>query len=495
MPSTDGSHSLFWAETGGADSLVNKIIARTSADAVMSEATAGEAGHLGTLVHQVKGEVITADDEAYDDARTVWNAAQKATPIAIVKCTGAADVALCVDHCRSLDLPLSIKCGGHLTTGEAVRDNAVVLDLSPMDAVRVDPATKTVRVGGGATWGDVYHETTRVGLLAPGGWDAAVGVGGFTLGGGQGLTVRTEGMACDCLIEADVVTADGEIVTASEREHADLFWALRGGGGNVGVVTSFVFECFELSQEFRTVALYFSLDDAKELFRRCREIFPTIPDALIPTVAVSSLPDHPEVPEGMRGEPGAFVYLVYVGDPTESQSAIDPYLEIAEPVLTIDAVVPFLEAFGDSPSGIRRHWSSLYLDELSDDLIDALVDELPPFPVTTRLVIFGFGELLDRYGPTETAYAHRESPYQLMVSVNWEDPEDDEKNHAWARRAFDRLVPHSNGGEYVNLQTDTDDRQQACFGGNLERLREVKATWDPENLFRPAQNVEPIHNG
>lgn len=434
---------------------------------------------------RVRGAVLTAADPGFDEARRVWNDKVDTQPFAIIKCTGPADVIEGLDLAETLDRQVSVKCGGHQTSGDAILEDGIVLDLSPMNAVRVDPQRQTVRVGGGATWGDVYHETVPFGLVPPGGFDDGVGVGGFTLGGGQGVVVRTEGMACDCLREVDIVTADGRLLTASEEEHPDLFWALRGGGSvGFGVVTSFVFDCFSLPFEVATATAYYSLSDGPAVFRTFRDHMEDIPDEVVPTIGILTLPELPGIPKADVGSLGVYLYLLYVGDTAGADAAFAPLLESVDPLTVHRAEIPITETFGPSPSGVRRQWESLYLEDITDDLIETIFEEIPPFPTPeSTIALFGFGDLTNRYGPADTAYAHRESPYQLMIGVDWEDPDDDKSNRDWALETHATLTDHGSG-EYVNLQTATDrDRAKAAFGDNLARLKKIKAEWDPENRF------------
>lgn len=442
-----------------------------------------ESDALDALIERVRGAVITETASIYDDARSVWNGLIDNHPVAIVRCSGPADVMAGLDFAKAIDRHVSVKGGGHLTTGEAVRDDGVVLDLSPMNGVRVDPDSQTVRVGGGATWGDVYHETVPFGLVPPGGFDDEVGVGGFTLGGGQGVTVRSEGMACDCLLEVDIVTADGELITASEDQHADLFWALRGGGAaGFGVVTSFVFECFPLPFDLATTTAYYRLSDGPTVFRHLREHMVGLPEAVLPTVGIAPIPDLPDIPQQVAGSHGIYLYLLYAGDPENASMAFDPLLDAGDPLVVNDAIMPITETFGPSPAGRRRHWESLFLKELPDDLIDTLFEKGPNAP-SHSISLFGFGDLSGHNGSMDTAYAHRDCPYQLMIAADWDDPADDASNRKWVRQMHKRLAPYATG-EYINLQTDTDrDRAAGAFGDNRNRLAEIKARWDPHGIF------------
>lgn len=449
---------------------------------------------LESLVDSVRGEVIQPRDDGYDDARTVWNGAVDKRPALIVRCAGTADVMQSVEFARQHDINLSVKSSGHMTTGNAVCDDGIVLDMSEMDAVRVDPNERTVRVQGGATWAQVNHETIPFGLLAPGS-PREVGVAGFTLGGGQGYLARTHGLACDHLREVDVVTANGDLVTASEDVNEDLFWALRGGMGNFGVVTSFEFDCFEMNTEFMTGEVLYPLNDAPAVLRLFRDSVDTAPDELLSWVSLIIIPEMEGIPLEHHGEPGIYVQLTYVGDPAEAEDAFEPFLTFDDPVVQSTAIKPFPEVELDEemPPGIRRHWESVFLNELSDELIGLLVDEAESLPSPlSSLTVFWFGGAVSRVERDATAFPHRDASFLLMLGAGWSDPADDESNQLWVRELLEEVSRHGTGGEFVSLQTDTgEERVRAAYGDNFDRLVEIKRIWDPENLFDQNQNIEP----
>lgn len=443
----------------------------------------------------VRGGLIQPGDEGYDDARTVWNGAVDKRPAMIVRCTGTADVMQSVEFAREHDLNLSVKAGGHMTTGHAVCDDGIVLDMSGMDAVRVDPDEQTVRVDGGATWAQVNHETIPFGLLAPGS-PREVGVAGFTLGGGQGYVTRTHGLASDYLREVDVVTADGEFVTASEDVNEDLFWALRGGGGNFGVVTSFEFDCFEMNTKFMTGELLYRLDDAPPVLRLFRDSFDEVPDEVLAWVSLVTIPAMEGVPQDQHGEPGIHVQLTYVGNPAEAEAAFEPFLAFGDPLVRSTAIEPFpeIELDEEMPPGIRRHWESVFLHELSDELIDLLIDEAESLPSPrSAMTVFWFGGAVSRFERDATAFAHRDASFYIMLAANWSDPADDESHRSWVRELLEEVSAHGTGGEFLNVQTDTgEERVRAAYGDHFDRLAEIKSKWDPENIFDSTQNVEPV---
>ena len=424
----------------------------------------------------------------------MWNGAIDRHPAGIVHPTGTADVITTVRFCRASELPLSIKSSGHMTTGNAVCDDGIVLDMSSMDAVRVIPNAQTVRVQGGATWAQVNHETIPVGLLAPGS-PREVGVAGFTLGGGQGYLTRTHGLVSDFLREVDVVTATGELVTTSEDNHEDLFWALRGGGGNYGVVTSFEFDCFAMSTQFKTADILYTRENIRDVLRLFRDQFETAPDELLAWVSIMAIPEMGGVPSERRDEIGIFVRLTYVGDPSDADAAFEPFLAFGNPLLQETAIKPFpkVELEEGMPPGVRRHWESLFLDHLPEDLLDELVSRAQASPSDDSfLTVFWFGGATSRFDSDATAFPHRDASYLLMIGAGWSDPAEDETNRDWVRETLRKCTPYGTGGEFLSLQTDSDEeRVRAAFGEHYDRLQRIKTSWDPDNVFRVNQNIPP----
>ena len=446
------------------------------------------------LGRQLRGDLVGPNDTGYEEGRTVWNAAVDRHPAAIVRPTGTADVITTVRFCRANELPLSIKSSGHMTTGNAVCDDGIVLDMSTMDAVRVDPDEQTVRVQSGATWAQVNHETMPFGLLAPGS-SREIGVAGFTLGGGQGYLTRTHGMASDFLREADLVTAAGELVTVSEDNHEELFWALRGGGGNFGVVTSFEFDCFELSTEFQTADLLYPEGKLRDVLRLFRDQLDTAPDELLAWVSIMAIPETEGIPPARHGELGIFVRLTFVGDPTDADAAFEPFLTYGDPLMQATAIKPFpeVELDDEMPPGVRRHWESIFLNNLSEELIDMLGSRFPAEPSGDPfLTVFWFGGATSRFDSDATAFPHRNASYLLMIGSGWADPAEDEANREWVRGTLKECTQFGTGGEFLSLQTDSDEeRVHAAFGDHYDRLKRIKTNWDPNNVFRVNQNIPP----
>ncbi len=444
------------------------------------------------LEEQIRGTVLLPHDGDYDESRAIWNGAVEKFPAVIVRSAGPADVVTTVEFARKNDVPLSVKAGGHMTTGHAICEDGVVLDLSAMDAVRVDPHEQIARVEGGATWDQVNHEALQFGLVPPGS-PMSVGVAGFTLGGGQGVVTRLHGLASDNLREVDVVTADGTLVTASEDENEDLFWAVRGGGGNFGIVTSFEFDLFDLPTEVMTAQVMYGHDSAAEFLQLLRTELPAAPEPLLPMVSLVRIPSVPDFPAALHGEPAIFAYLTFVGESDAARAAFEPFLSLDDALLEVTAKVPFGEVWADFqvPKGKRHHWECAFVDALSDELIETLVAAGTSLPNDASAVtVYGFGDALTRFEPS--AYAHREAPYLVHVATQWSDASEDDAMSNWTRERHTEIAAYGTGGEYINNQTDDDEeRVRAAFGDNYDRLVEIKRRWDPENLFQVNQNIDP----
>lgn len=433
-------------------------------------------------------------DEAYREATALWNDAVERYPAIVVECETTEDVADALETVTEHDAPFSVKGGGHMTTGHALVEDGVVLDLGPMNDVAVDPDAGTVTVGGGATW-DVVNEAALEHDLLPPGIPYDVGVAGFTLGGGMGVTGRLTGLACDNLRSAEVVTATGSVVTASEDEHEDLFWAIRGGSGNVGIVTEFEFDCVEGSGECMVANVLYPFDGAAEYLSYFADVAPEMPDETFPTAAVMTVPELPDLPEELHGELAVAGYVMGVGTSDDLEAALESFADFGNP--HVAAVYPadytdLYEPF-EIPAGQRHHWESFYVDELGDDLIETLVDEAPDMPTPqSNVAIYGLGGAINRVDRDATAYPHRDAPFAVHISGHWLDESDDDTCIEWTRDLHERLREFGTGGEYVNNQTDTDpERVRAAFGENYDRLAEVKAKWDPDDRFRFTQHVEP----
>jgi len=461
-----------------------------------TDATDLDDATLDELTDRVRGEVLEPGDPGYDDARSVWNARIDRHPAVVVRPTGAAGVMAAVDVARENDLLLSVKGGGHHVSGSAVCDGGVTLDLGEMNAVRVDPAAKRARVQAGATWGDVDHETQAFGLAVPGGQDPNIGVAGLTLGGGVGWLSRKYGLTSDNLVSADVVTADGELVRASAEEHPDLFWALRGGGGNFGVVTSLEFQLHEVGPEIFAGSLVYPFENTGEVARHYREFVVDAPREARLLFGVMQLPSTSYYPEEVRGTRVAMIIAFYAGPPEEGKRVLGPLRDWDDPLMDSLRGRPY-ESFqraGESRGSVRTYLRSQYLSTLSDGAIEEIVayTERAPSPGATVFVSPRGGAETDPASDA-TAYPHRDASNHLLIEARWSDPDRDDEHVAWTRSFHEAVRPHTTGDVAMNFLTDDEGRERvrAAYGDNYDRLVEAKDEWDPGNLFRTNQNVEP----
>jgi FAD/FMN-containing dehydrogenase len=451
------------------------------------------------LAERLTGDVITPDHSEYDTARQVWNGMIDKHPGLIARCAGAEDVATAVRFAVEHELPLAVRGGGHNVAGTAVLDEGLVIDLSAMRAVRVDASRRTVRVEGGATWADVDRVTAPLGLAAPGGVVSETGVAGLTLSGGVSHQRRRDGMTIDNLVSAEVVLADGTKVSASSHEHPNLYWALRGGGGNFGVVTSFEFRLHELGPEVFALNVAYPVEDARRVLTAWRDAVADAPDELTTAGLVWSLPMSDELPEELRGLPYVGVAGLWAGDPAEGERAAQPLRELATPLLDMSGRVEYLDLQQSLdpyfPAGARRYWKALYLDGFSDAAIDETIYWSTRRPAPETLVIIRHcGGAISRVGAAETAFGDRSSEWMLSIDSTWHDPADDDANLAYTRAFWNAALPFSAGKTYFNfpgLFEDGDTAVRASYGDNHARLARIKATYDPDNRFRPGQNIRP----
>ncbi len=445
-----------------------------------------------------RGETVLPSDDKYDEARAVWNAMIDKRPAIIARCTGVADVIDAVNFARENDLLVAVRSGGHNVAGSAVCDDGIVIDLSEMNGVVVDTHNRTVRAQAGATWGEVDRETQAFGLVTPGGVVSTTGIAGLTLGGGYSWIRCKYGLTCDNLQSANVVTADGRFLTASEEQNADLFWALRGGGGNFGVVTSFEYELHELGPEVMHVAVMYPLETAPKIYREWREFMDDAPDEVTSDAIIWSVPEHELFPEELHGTPVVMVAAVYAGPVEEGKRVLQPLCEFESPVLDLSDAGPYthLQQQFDPffPEGDRYYWKSRYLDNLDSDAIETIVDYAEDRPSPRTLVPLRVrGGEVNRADPSATAFAERHSRYLLSIDSTWVEPEDDEANIEWTREFWEAMEPYASDSMYFNFSMleQGDDMVRTTFRENYERLVDVKTTYDPENLFRLNQNIEP----
>jgi len=448
-----------------------------------------------------RGDVITAEHADYDDARAIWNGMVDRRPRLIARCTGAADVAAAVCFARDHDLEIAVRGGGHNVAGTAVCDEGIVIDLSAMRAVSVDPAERTVHVQGGALWGDVDHETQAHGLATTGGIVSHTGVGGLSLGGGLGWLMRKHGLAVDNLVEAEVVTAEGDIIRASAHDHPDLFWALRGGGGNFGVVTSFRFALHPVGPTVTAGPVFWAAENTTEVLRFYREFVADAPDELGTIIRLGTIPPGPAVSHELRFRPAIAVGCCYAGPVPDGERAVRALREFGTPL--VDLVGP--TRYVDHQSGIddtvlhgwHYYWKATSLMGLSDEVIDVVARQAyRGTSPRSYAAIFHMGGAVARVPRDATAYPGRDVAHHIIVDAVW--PADQHgavatAETAWAREFVQALQPHR-AGVYVNFLDSDDDasRVREAYGDDTyRRLAQIKATYDPENVFHHNKNIEP----
>lgn len=459
----------------------------------------GTRGDLTGLSELLQGELILPGDPDYDGARQLWNGVFDTRPAAIARCVGASDVAKAVRFGRELGLPIAVRGGGHNVAGTGSADGGLVLDLSAMRTVAVDPDERTVVVGGGATLGDVDGATQAHGLAVPFGVVSETGVAGLTLSGGMGWLRRRHGLTCDNLIRAEVVTADGQIVTASEDGNPDLLWGLRGGGGNFGVVTSFTLRSYPVGPDVFLCFVIYPAERALDVFGGVRDFMAAAPDDVAPIAFLGRVPEGEAFPAAAHGRPFAAIGCVHPGQPAEGERAFRRLRDLGEPIVDLSDTLPYVQAQRlldeDYPAGRRYYWKSIELAGLSDDAIRILMAsaEVSPSGLSTIDVWFQGGAMA-AVAPDATAYGDRSAPILIGVEANWEGAQHDDANIAWARGCVEDLRPFSTGGTYLNFPgfLDEHDAQvQAAYGANLERLTRLKREYDPDNVFRINHNVAP----
>jgi hypothetical protein len=459
---------------------------------------------LATLRAQIRGDVVTGTDAG--QARAPFNAMHAGRPGITVRCTGTADVVDALNFAREHGLLVAVRGGGHSIAGLSAGAGAFLIDLERMSGVLVDPGKKVAHVQGGAVLGDVDRETQAFGLVAPLGVVSETGVAGLTLGGGYGWVRRKYGLACDHIESAQVVCADGQVRTASAEVNPDLFWAIRGGGGNFGIVTSFMFRLYPLGPVVPFAGVFYPLEDAGHILRGWRDFLAKVSDE-VTSVAVSiTFPADPAMPEVVHDRECLIIGAVWAGpDVEEGMRALQPLRELGTPLLDISQPMPFTAvqtAFDPLfPRGeLQAYWKSTYLDELPDAAIDLIVDKQQRRPAPLTLVnVFQMGGAIAAIGPEETAFAERTPPFLVSIDGIWSDPADNDENIAWVRSTWQEIGKFGNGGVYLNFTGLADEVPSAgvdtAFGRNLRRLAEVKQTYDPTNFFRLNNNVAPATAG
>ena len=452
---------------------------------------------IGELKGLMAGNVLLPTDPAYDEARQIWNAMIQKRPALIARCVSTSDVVHAVNFARENALLLAVRGGGHNIAGSAICDDGIVIDLSQMKAAMVDPVACHVTVEGGATLADLDRATQLHGLAIPLGINSTTGVAGLTLGGGFGWLSRKYGMTIDNLESAEVVTAAGEVLQVSNSENADLFWALRGGGGNFGVVTNFRFKLHPVGPDLLSGLIVYALADAKSVLKQYREFMAKAPDELSVWAVLRQAPPLPFLPEDTHGKPIVALALLYAGDAMSGQTLINPLFNFATPLGEHVGVQPYTawqQAFDPLlASGARNYWKSHNFTTLDDGLFDTVIDYIEKQPSPQCEIFFGaVGGATTRPAPDAMAYAHRDTKYAMNVHGRWLDAADDERCIRWAREFFHASAPFASGGVYVNFLTDDEsDRIGAAYGQNYVRLAKIKRKYDPTNFFRVNQNIGP----
>jgi FAD/FMN-containing dehydrogenase len=453
---------------------------------------------LSELRAQLRGSLCLPGEPGYEQARTIWNAMIDRHPAIVVRAAGVNDVIRAVEFARTHGLQLAVRGGGHNIAGNAVCEGGLMLDLTPMKSVRVNPSKRTVRVEPGVTLGELDRETQAFGLAMPVGINSTTGVSGLTLGAGFGWLSRNFGLAIDNLISADVVTAAGKLVHASEEDDPDLFWAIRGGGGNFGVVTSFEFKLHPLGPEVLSGLVIHPIAQAKEMLQAYRKVSAEAPDELAIWYVMRQAPPLPFLAPEWHGKEILAFAACYSGDPAKGQAAVAPLRAMGKPIADVIGPTPFLawQMVLDPllGPGMRNYWKSHSFTALSDGAIDVLIDFAHKLPSPDCEIAFAqLGGAINRIPASATAYPHRDLQYVVNIHTRWANAADDQKCIAWARGLFDALTPHATGGVYVNFMPE-DEAQRVragAYGANYDRLARLKAKYDPDNLFRMNQNIRP----
>lgn len=455
-------------------------------------APAAEAALTDALRGAMRGEVVDRRSPGYDGARRVWNGLVDRRPAVIARCADVADVVEAVRAARRHRPVVSIRGGGHQVAGSAVCDDGLVIDLSALAGVHVDPAARTARVGAGATWGDVDRATQVHGLATTGGEVSATGVAGLTLGGGLGVMMRAHGLSCDNLRSVEVVTADGVVRTAGADVHPDLFWAARGGGRGIGVVTSFELALHPLGPEVAGALVLYRYEDAAAVLRAWRDVAADAPRTVAPELALWSIPPLPDLAEDLHGAPVVVVAGVFVGPAAGAGPVLAPLRSLATPLADLSATSSYVESQssldGLFPAGGRYYWKSHFVDELTDDLVDELVAVGAGRPTPESVVFLRtLGGAIDDVADDETAYPHRGARFNVSVDASWHDPALDASAVAWARSGWDRLAPFATGGVYLNFAgLGEEGVRAAALGTSAARLDEVRRAYDPDGVLDAA---------
>ncbi|MGH3904017.1 MAG: FAD-binding oxidoreductase [Pseudonocardiaceae bacterium] len=457
---------------------------------------------LELLRAQLRGQLVGSPSASgVPQTRDVFNAMHAGRPAVIAQCAGTADVIDAVNFAREHDLAVAVRGGGHSVAGLSTIDDGMLIDLSAMRGVQVDPERRLAHVQGGALWGDVDRDTQAFGLATPGGVISDTGVAGLTLGGGYGWLRRKYGLSCDNVVDAQVVCADGEVRTASAEHNPDLFWAIRGGGGNFGIVTSFTFRLHPVGPVVAFAAPFYPLEDVGGVLRGWRDYVLGAPDEVTSAVVTITFPAAPGMPEVVHNRPCAIAVGVYAGDPGAGMDVLSPLRELGTPLFDMSQPMPYTDVqSGFDPlfprNTLRAYWKSQYLNELTDDAIDVIADRSLDRTVPMTLVnTFHMGGAIGAVRPGQTAFAERSAPFMVSIDGNWSDPAADEETVGWVRSAWESVRVYGTGVVYLNFTGLAEEPMRAgvddALGRNLRRLAEIKASYDPGNFFRVNNNILP----
>lgn len=447
---------------------------------------------------RMRGPLLQPGDAGYAEACALWNGMIQKKPALIARCTGSADVVTAVNFAREHNLLLAVRSGGHNIAGSALCDGGLVIDLSGMKGIHVDPQTRIARVQPGVNWGDLDHETQLFGLATPGGIVSTTGLAGLTLGGGFGWLSRKHGLTSDNLRSVDIVTADGRLLTASANEHADLFWGVRGGGGNFGVVTSFEFDLHPVGPTVMAGLVLYPMEQAREVLRFYRDWAAHAPDELGTLALMRIAPPAPFLPQEIHGRPVVGIAACYAGPVEEGARLLRAVREFGTPAADLIMPKPFMkhQALFDTanPSGRQYYWKSEYLFNISDDLIDTAIGYANQLSSPlSAVLLFQLGGAISRVDEHETAAGHRDAAFVMNVQSSWIEPRENDRHVGWTREFWQAIRPFSTGGVYSNFLTadEGEERVRAAYGANYDRLAALKNTYDPTNLFRMNQNIRP----
>jgi FAD/FMN-containing dehydrogenase len=456
---------------------------------------------LDALRMTIRGDVLTEGDPGYATMRPAYNAMHPGRPGVVVRATGVADVVDAVNFAREHGLLVAVRGGGHSVAGLSSVDGGLLIDLELMNGVDVDPEARLARVQGGALWGDVDRDTQAFGLVAPGGVVSDTGVAGLTLGGGEGWVRRKYGLSCDNVVAAQVVCADGQVRTASADINPDLYWAIRGGGGNFGIVTSFTFQLHPLDPTVAFAGVFYPVADAARVWRGFRDWAAHAPDEVTALCGCTTLPASEHIPPEIHDTPFVIVGGIYAGDHDKGMAVMQPLRELGTPLADISGPLPFtaVQAAFDPffvRGTLRSYWKSTYVSQLSDEVLDIVVRRAQDRPSPRVFVItFLMGGAINRVNPEDTAYSERAADWMVSIDGNWHDAADDDRVIGWVRDTWSEVHKLGTGTTYLNFtglaDEATDAGVESAFGRNLQRLTETKARYDPDNLFRLNNNIAP----